>query len=287
MGFKMLSFGFLKFRHFLILALLFVSGSSHAVLSAYRSPQETSFEAWFRQKSLVRLSETNNKEQTLDEIFARIQQQKPETPYEVRVSSDKLNFDTLPILESETDLQKMFSFVRDTQFIKIKDMQKPRRITWLYPDDGCFARAELMSKYIIENFKIDPKKIYAFGDLEAKTPNHPNGRITWWYHVAVAVRYHNDVVIFDPSLDPDKEMSLSEWQQAIGAAQTTVEYAVCASNTYDPDDSCFRKDRAPESFTFEEQYRFLQPEWNRLLDLNRNPEEELGAHPPWLNKLAP
>lgn len=268
----------------LFTALLGIStGSAHAVLSAYRAPTESAFEAWFRQKSLIRLSESLDKEQTLDEIFTRIQQQKPETPYDVRVPSERLVFDSLPVIESEVDLQKMFNFLRDTQFIKIKDMQKPRRLSWLYPDDGCFARAELMAQYMIENFKIDPKKIYAFGDLEAETPNHPDGRVTWWYHVAVALRYHNDVVIFDPSLQPERVYSLNEWQQAIGASKASIRYALCASNTFDPDDSCYRTSRTPMSFSLDEQYRFLQPEWLRLQDLNRDPEEELGAHPPWLH----
>jgi hypothetical protein len=32
-----------------------------------------------------------------------------------------------------------------------------------------------------------------------------------------------------------------------------------------------------------EQSAYLYPEWQRLLELNRNPEKELGDFPPWLS----
>jgi hypothetical protein len=60
-------------------------------------------------------------------------------------------------------------------------------IPFLYPDDGCWIRAELMCDLIIKesvlpenNVKVEPEKIWIDGKLSGvKTVNHPNCAINW------------------------------------------------------------------------------------------------------------
>lgn len=111
-------------------------------------------------------------------------------------------------------------------------MAAQRDISFEYPDDGCYARAHLMSQRM-QAMKVVPGKAWAFaqGDeykkyatlpkaLEVKTPNHPAGKVTWTYHVAPTVRVKgSDGVVRTLVIDPamfSGPVTVGAWVGAMG-----------------------------------------------------------------------
>jgi sulfur carrier protein ThiS len=77
-------------------------------------------------------------------------------------------------------------------------------IPFLYPDDGCFARAEEMVRLLAAQ-GVTARKVWSKGWLVAPTRNHPSCSVTWGWHVAPTVRVRGtfpSVVtrVIDPSL---------------------------------------------------------------------------------------
>src|SRR5690606_38024642 len=64
---------------------------------------------------------------------------------------------------SLSDLQKAFSYVRDLRFLSDNVNNLMRRSTWLYPDDGCFARSAMMVGQLASQVQL--AKIFVFGEL--------------------------------------------------------------------------------------------------------------------------
>jgi hypothetical protein len=56
-------------------------------------------------------------------------------------------------------------------------------IPFLYPDDGCWARAHEMCRLMI-NMGLRPRKVWIQGDLYVSTKNNPNCGVFWGWHVA-------------------------------------------------------------------------------------------------------
>lgn len=193
---------------------------------------------------------------------------------------NQLKLTDVPEVASYDQLNSQFQYIRDTSFLNTESFA--RRLTWLYPDDGCFARAELAAEHLMDDKNVTPKKIFAFGELHANTKNSPAGFVEWWYHVAITFRTGNTVFVLDPALDPHEPMTLDEWAEAIGANKTRVTFSICSKDAFDPDSACIKPPKVDEEMAEGEQRNYLPDEWNRLLDLGRNPEKELGNQPPWL-----
>jgi len=157
----------------------------------------------------------------------------------------------------------------------------PRRSSWLYPDDGCYARAQLINRNLLQWMSTAPKKIFVFGDLNVKTANSPYGEVTWWYHVAPIVQVQGVKFVLDPSVDPIRPLKLEEWLSAMAANPGELEVAVCGSGSYTPLDSCDKEANDKEPEAERDQAFFLSPEWERVENLGRDPEKELGDDPPW------
>lgn len=202
-------------------------------------------------------------------------------PEKIKKPLDRLDTTEIPDVGSYGDLENQFKYVRDSRMVENQNGAFPRRLTWLFPDDGCYARAEMAKFALIENNFPAPKKIYAFGNLNAATKNTPSGWVQWWYHVAVTYRVGTTTYVLDPSLEPRRPLKLEEWHRLIGGAQTKVQYAICAANTFDPTVDCIQPKSGKKEMAINEQEVFLEPEWDRLLELGRNPEKELGEFPPW------
>ncbi|WP_413576340.1 protein-glutamine glutaminase family protein [Bdellovibrio sp. HCB290] len=201
-------------------------------------------------------------------------------PESLSVPLHDLQISQIPSAGNFKNLNSNFQFIRDSFFMKDGDSH-PRRLTWLYPDDGCYARAELAAEKLIEFKKSAPKKVYAFGQLRAKTDNAPYGWVEWWYHVAVTYQVDGVAYVLDPALNPYQPMTLAQWGQAIGDNDGSVRYSICSKDTFDPDDACNNPNPVNEDFAANEQRDFFPFEWERLIELGRNPEKELGNQPPW------
>lgn len=80
----------------------------------------------------------------------------------------------------------------------------PPCIPFLYPDDGCWARAHEMCRLMI-NAGVYPKKVWIDGNLHTLTKNNPACFVDWGWHVAPTLcvkrgwfRRREEVI--DPSL---------------------------------------------------------------------------------------
>lgn len=78
-------------------------------------------------------------------------------------------------------------------------------IPFMYPDDGCWARAHEMCRLMISN-GLSPNKVWIQGSLVAVTKNNPNCHVYWGWHVAptLCVRgrkpWQSQRMVIDPSL---------------------------------------------------------------------------------------
>lgn len=189
------------------------------------------------------------------------------------------NWDRAPLI-TKTELDSIFKMLRDEKALK-DSKQRSRRATWLFPDDGCYARAQLMIRLMKEKKLTLPAKIFAFGDLNADTPNHPDGAVNWWYHVAALVRVEKDYYVIDPSLEPEKPLLAQEWLAKMSNQPKQIEVAVCEAFSYDPNSPCDQKSPDSTHDPIVDENIFLPLEWDRLQTLERSPERELGDFPPW------
>lgn len=202
-------------------------------------------------------------------------------PDKVKQPLANLRLQEIPDVGSYPDLEREFKHVRDSRFLLTEDPQFPRRLTWLYPDDGCYARAEMAAIELEQHHFVQPKKIFVFGNLRAQTKNSPDGSVEWWYHVAVTYRVGATVYVFDPAIEPQRPLKLTEWNKAVGGEKTAVQYSICEARTFDPNSDCLNPRALTPESAEDEQRSFLSAEWNRLLELDRDPEKELGHSPPW------
>lgn len=208
-------------------------------------------------------------------------QSRSTSPERLRKPLNQLNIQDIPDVGSYPDLEREFKHVRDGRFIANAE-PFARRLTWMYPDDGCYARAEMAALELAKDNFTTPKKIFVFGNLKALTRNSPDGAVEWWYHVAVTYRVGNEAYVFDPAIDPSKPVTLLEWNKAVGGERELIQYTVCSEKTFDPNSDCLNPRGVSAHEALEQQMEFLTPEWDRLLELNRDPEKELGNEPPWL-----
>jgi Glutaminase len=183
--------------------------------------------------------------------------------------------------ESYSAVVERFKKVRDYRWMTIREQPGfLRRISWIYPDDGCFARAGL-AILNFANWAVDlPKKVFVFGDLLVQTPNSPSGEVGWWYHVAPIVEVNQQKYVLDPAMDPNQPMKLEDWVGAMGDP-ADMRVAICASGTYTPDDNCAQHSDGIEAMAVSDQPYYLRAERARILQLHRNANEELGDNPPW------
>lgn len=177
-----------------------------------------------------------------------------------------------------------------TQFVQLRDVrwmttdEHPgflRRSSWLYPDDGCYARAALAVMNLIHWKVPAPNKIFVFGDLALATHNSPDGKVGWWYHVAPIVEVAGKKFVLDPSVDPLQPLELEKWLRKMHDDIGELSVAICHSGTYGPNDACDKDSDGSEMTAQSDQIGFLEEEWTRLLDLKRDPTKELGEKPPW------
>jgi hypothetical protein len=109
---------------------------------------------------------------------------------------------------------------------------------FLYPDDGCDARAHEMCRLIIAageqpaKLWIKPSQYY----LDVQTPNHPDCRVYWRWHVAPVLRvslgHHTEIQVIDPSLF-SKAVNKLTWKSRLNDEAATL--VAIAHSVYDPE----------------------------------------------------
>ena len=218
----------------LFLSLAFSISAQAVGLSAHRYQNETYEQAKNRHIFNRNLGvDAGDIRPSLDPLARHVSAERARKPMK------NLNLSDIPDVGSYPDLEREFQYIRDSRFLATNDPQFPRRLTWMYPDDGCYARAEV-AKHELEKHNFPaPKKLFVFGNLYAASKNSTTGFVQWWYHVAVTYRVGNDVYVFDPALEPQRPLKINEWNKLVGGEQNEVQYSICSSNTYDPSLDCY------------------------------------------------
>lgn len=193
----------------------------------------------------------------------------------------EIDLNSITTWPSKTLVSKSFEAVRDARMVEIPHKPEfPRRLSWLYPDDGCFARADLERKNFVERGLPAPQKILITGDLTVKTANAPGGSVAWWWHISQVVRVGNEVFVLDPAIEPSRPLPVREWLATMVANPDEAQVAICSPYTYSIGNDC--NELADQSASaLSDQFHYLEYEWNRQIELGRDPNVVLGNSPPW------
>lgn len=200
---------------------------------------------------------------------------------------------------NEKTINDNFTKIRDLRFFKDEKVANfLRRISWLYPDDGCWTRAASAVKDFfgphqnVVNPFPRPSKVFAFGNLCANTPNARDGKVMWWYHTAPIVKNAetNQTYVLDPSINPYAPVTMEQWVEKISArngacsgSNASVEsFNVCTGYGAGPYDNCASLyiNEANETLR---QSTYRSYERARQESLGRNANEVLGHLPPWVS----
>ena len=106
-------------------------------------------------------------------------------------------------------------------------------IPFLYPDDGCWARAHEMCRLMIA-LGLNPRKVWIQGWLHTPTRNNPACFVNWGWHVAptLCVRrpwswrfwlWGSQKMVIDPSLFTTP-VTVSQWKSVQGDPGATLTY---------------------------------------------------------------
>lgn len=199
------------------------------------------------------------------------------TPYE------KLDLTKLPVI-TDADAAHMFTQIRDERFLSTPSQPGfSRRISWLYPYDGCWIRAMLASNMSEDKGFARMAKVFAFGSLNVKTPYSTSGEVSWWYHVTgVYQNEAGDAFVFDPSMNNLRPMTLKEWLLAMVPRLPEVKVALCSGHTYGPSDDCSNNSGPSMEQAGQDLVPYLEMEWQNVSSLGKDPQAWLGDMPPWL-----
>ena len=110
-----------------------------------------------------------------------------------------------------------------------------RNIAYGYTDDGCYARAHLMCRQLVD-MDIVPEKAWAFETKDRElVVNYPNGKEqTWWFHVAPVVNVDmlngtTAKMVLDPSMF-DGPVGLRQWADKMQADLSQVDVVSCGAS---------------------------------------------------------
>jgi hypothetical protein len=167
-----------------------------------------------------------------------------------------------------------------------------RRMWWPFTDDGCFTREELVTVRVAQAGKPRPYKLFAFGrfqGLHVGTSNHPDGGVSWWYHVVPVVKNPaGQAIVLDAAVSPCRPLFWREWLGLMAPDITFFDdvaggngVTVADPNAYIPW-SLVTGEPSHEQESLNDQVGvYLPAEWNRAQDLGRDPNAVLFATPPW------
>lgn len=196
-------------------------------------------------------------------------------------------------------IQENFEKLRDIRYFSDTSVTNfARRISWLYPDDGCWTRASAVAKDLfgVTGNPVSqygrPSKVFAFGNLCVNTTNSHGGSVSWWYHTAPVIRdaETNMVYVLDPAVDPYKPSPIEKWMADIssrtGACKNSSgsveKFNVCNGFGSTPYSQC-KGSFEEEANDTPTQIHYQGSERQRQASLGRNADAVLGHQPPWKN----
>jgi hypothetical protein len=203
-------------------------------------------------------------------------------------------------------IKDSFKKIRDLRYFT--DVDHPpflRRISWLFPDDGCWTRASATIRDLfgpvnnVVNQLPRPSKVFVFGNLCANSKNSPSGYVSWWYHTAPIVKdaETNRTFVLDPSINPFVPLELEKWIVEISARtgpcsasnSEVRRFAICNGFGTHPYESCQDPNYvnfATETSAEMDQHDYQIEERHRQVDLGRDADKVLGDFPPWALQLT-
>jgi len=188
---------------------------------------------------------------------------------------------------SPSDFDGFFDSARFDRYLEWDEQPEfKRRSTWLYPDNGCWYRAEIYVTLIVDFMTAKfpgkkfatPKKHFAFGDLAAKSSSIRGGIVRWGWHVAPLIRLNDGkLYVMDPALNGDAVHKEGWYKLMMSEPDAKITgFVTCDTETYKTENSCFNaKQVDPQSLGCEIQ-GFLATEWERQIHLGRDPKIVLG-----------
>lgn len=190
-----------------------------------------------------------------------------------------VDFSSVPSWPYQTILN-FFAFARDVRWLRMDGAPNIyRRVSWLYPDNGCESRSEIICHRAQISLLTKPYKIFVVGRVAPDTPNHPNGYVEWGFHVAPVVKSAGSgyPYVLDPALDPTRPLTFATWATRLKPIASVVFAAV-------PPSEYSLLSGGPggiEEALDEQETTYLSLEWERQVELDRNPNQVLFDNPPW------
>ena len=152
----------------------------------------------------------------------------------------------------------------DADFL-VKSLAKIEELAWPHKKDGCYTRA-ILACQLLESMSIPRshiKKIEAIGSLSWNTTKDrvPLKNRQWVAHIAPIVTSESGTrYIIDPSINPDRALSIEEWKGLLGPVKELEESA--PTNTFDcigksPSDRALKLEKASKA-GFTQIYNYRQ-----------------------------
>ena len=217
------------------------------------------------------------------------------TVFDSMVTMSSASFSNVPTW-SDADILSYFDSLRDRRYLV--GTQNPgvqRRISWMWPDDGCFTRAEQFVGLAGDAGKTRPYKLFAFGGLRVYTSNAALGVIDWGYHVVPIVKNTaGDPIVLDPAIEPCRPLYWKDWLALMTDNLSDFDLGtangwgvtVGDSNAYVPSSMVTGEpSHRAESLNGQQNF-YLNEEWRRQAELGRDPNVILGASPIWGGKAC-
>jgi hypothetical protein len=195
-------------------------------------------------KTVLAITETPNEHEVID---ARPLRTGEPNHIAVAVLAGADATDALPVVTAGR-AKELFELVQG----KTCDAIAPHApcIPFLYPDDGCWARAHEMCRLIEEAGDL-AAKIWNYAPdghlLETPTANNPACGVSWSFHVAPVIRVMNGgspaVRVIDPALF-DEPVSVRKWTGVQRSARATHVFTDQSVFDQPPPDRDVEEDRS-------------------------------------------
>ncbi len=191
-----------------------------------------------------------------------------------KVPTTQANFSNVPIW-TDGEIKRMFRELRDNRWmLSSEDPFWERRPSWMYPDDGCWTRAEVFAGEAWNRGFARPHRLFSFGNLVVngspnEDPNDSNSTVNWNYHVVPLVRSASSGMPYalDPAIEPTRPLPWQEWLLRQVPALSQVLVVVGDSGAYHPGSPVTG---GPNNFAdaiSQQQNTWLGLEWDRQSDL--------------------
>ena len=92
--------------------------------------------------------------------LSQIKVKEKKTALSEAMSFDQLDSSKVPEVESLDKLNSIFFYLRNLAFMKNIGEKEIRRLSWFYPDNGCWLKAELMKENLKKFNSLKVGKVF-------------------------------------------------------------------------------------------------------------------------------